>query len=1393
MPLFLWAGTFMASAQVTYNSQISRSSDDAEERSSDTSVNLNSTDLELGSDNGNDQIVGIRFQNINIPQGTTILNAYIQFTVDETNNGATSVNIRGEDANNAATFAAVNANLSGRTQTTATVSWNNIPEWNNVGQAVADQRTPALTAIVQEIVNRAGWNGGNSMAFFIRGTGERTAESYNGSVSGAPVLTITADLPADTDMDGVPDTADLDDDNDGILDAHEETCGPDVPGFDAHWDLENSSNDVSGNGHNATNGTVGFSADSRKGLRSASFDGNLQYLRYSDGTFLNQQITNFSYSFWVKPANLTGTQTLMEEGGSGTGITIRLNGNTLESAIREGGGGSQVSTSSFTFPIDDQWHHIGITYANGAVTLYFDGTASNTLNTGFGSLANHGDGQHFGRTEGSDAFGEGTGNYFEGLMDELVHYPIALSAAQMTAMYNGTCDTDNDGTINRMDTDSDGDGCNDADEAYNNANTDADNNGRFGSGNPTVDSEGKVVGASYSEPADTDGNGTPNFLQSGGAVTIASQPQNQTVDSGDTANFSVSVTGSSLVYQWYVSTNGGGSYSMLTGETSNSLTLTNVAGSQDGNRYRVQVRNQNNICSERTSQPAILTVNDMPPTVDAEGDQDYCPGFSIPIAESISITDSDDTTTTAIYIQISSGYITGEDLLTLTGSHPNITASWNALEGELTLTGPATYSEFEAAILAIEYSSSAAAPTGWRQFSITVGEANYLPATGHYYRYIDDIGITWTDANAAANASTYFGLQGYLATLTSQEEANFSGTQAAGTGWIGGSDAATEGVWEWVTGPEAGLNFWNGAVGGSSPNFAFWNTNEPNQQGNEDYAHITHPNVNPNGSWNDLSNTGANSGDYQPQGYVVEYGGMPGDPVLNISDVTSITMVEPATISAQPVNQTVEDGANATFSVTATGTNLVYQWQQSTDGGSSFNDIPGATNADYSFIADIWDNGNQYRVTTSDGSNACAPTVSSVATLYVSYDSDGDDILDIDDIDDDNDGILDTVENPPLSILWVTDGGAAPEEQNTIDKLIALGHSVSVVDDGVGGDADNFDVTFIYEDAVSGTALANVANLATTTKGVLTSETFLYDDLLGANQGATTVTNIVNITNDTHPITRGLNLGNNDIGDASFRANNLASGTVLGLHPNGEVSIAVWETGDAMDAGIAPGRRTIVPHSNSNGGFNNRGANILMNAIIWTAGGDTDRDGIYDYLDADSDNDGCNDADEAYGNPDADLDDNGFYGSGIPTVDANGAVNAASYQTPEDADNNGIYDFKEAGTAPSITVQPNDVDGCPGCSITFSVTASDADTYQWQLFDGSGWIDLTDTGIYSGTSTNILTLTNASSSENGNRYRVVVESSTFICVVETSDQAILTVQVNTVITNRRITHRVKKN
>jgi hypothetical protein len=188
---------------------------------------------------------------------------------------------------------------------------------------------------------------------------------------------------------------------------------------------------------------------------------------------------------------------------------------------------------------------------------------------------------------------------------------------------------------------------------------------------------------------------------------------------------------------------------------------------------------------------------------------------------------------------------------------------------------------------------------------------------------------------------------------------------------------------------------------------------------------------------------------------------------------------------------------------------------------------------------------------------------------------------------------------------------------------------------------------------------------------------------------------------------------------------------------------------------------------------------------------DTDGDGDLDLEDYDSDGDGCDDVIEAGFTPSVsivgELFGTGYHGS-------NGTVtgNVDGYTTPNDLNANGIYDFQEAAN-PTITNQPSTVNICTSCTGIFSVSTTEADTYQWQLFNGSIWVDVSDNIIYSGVNTNTLSIARPTLAMNNSSYRVLVRSSANVCEELVSIAAILTVNVHTVITNRRITHRVKKN
>ena len=191
--LALGLGPAMAAAN-TVEKRVATSTDDAEEFSAG-SMYLNSTTLQMVLYSGGNQTVGMRWTSLAIPPGSTISAAYIQFTAKEAQSDSTYLYIRGQAADNPATFATGSLNISSRPRTTATATWQPA-SWPTVGAATAAQRTPDLTAVIQEVVSRPGWASGNALAIVINGIGLRTAYTLDGSATLAPLLHVDFTPPA---------------------------------------------------------------------------------------------------------------------------------------------------------------------------------------------------------------------------------------------------------------------------------------------------------------------------------------------------------------------------------------------------------------------------------------------------------------------------------------------------------------------------------------------------------------------------------------------------------------------------------------------------------------------------------------------------------------------------------------------------------------------------------------------------------------------------------------------------------------------------------------------------------------------------------------------------------------------------------------------------------------------------------------------------------------------------------------------------------------------------------------------------------------------------------------------------------------------------------------------
>lgn len=81
--------------------------------------------------------------------------------------------------------------------------------------------------------------------------------------------------------------------------------------------------------------------------------------------------------------------------------------------------------------------------------------------------------------------------------------------------------------------------------------------------------------------------------------------------------------------------------------------------------------------------------------------------------------------------------------------------------------------------------------------------------------------------------------------------------------------------------------------------------------------------------------------------------------LLTVTAAAALITVQPADVSAAP-------GDDVVFNVTATGSGLAYQWERSTDGGTSWTPLPGETNASLVLAAvQPADSGSRWRVQVS--------------------------------------------------------------------------------------------------------------------------------------------------------------------------------------------------------------------------------------------------------------------------------------------------------------------------------------------------------------------------------------------------------------------------------------------
>ncbi len=171
------------------------STDDAEQINNEIDK-LYDDDLDIGWEGDEFNVVstGLRYRGVNVPQGATIDSAFIEMWAHEDEGDPALVTIYAEASDNPETYNEIDL-ISARPRTTASVFWEITEEWLIWQQ----YRTPDLKELVQEVINRPGWQHGNAMAFYLTGQDQGASDEDNAR-----------------DFEGFENVADPDDGGDGL-------------------------------------------------------------------------------------------------------------------------------------------------------------------------------------------------------------------------------------------------------------------------------------------------------------------------------------------------------------------------------------------------------------------------------------------------------------------------------------------------------------------------------------------------------------------------------------------------------------------------------------------------------------------------------------------------------------------------------------------------------------------------------------------------------------------------------------------------------------------------------------------------------------------------------------------------------------------------------------------------------------------------------------------------------------------------------------------------------------------------------------------------------------------------------------------------------------------------
>ena len=174
-------------------------------------------------------------------------------------------------------------------------------------------------------------------------------------------------------------------------------------------------------------------------LSGLSFDGVDDYVRMPDAANLNPGTSDFSLDFWMKtsPPASPGTDNILSKRpicNLASFWDIRLDGGgRIQVELTEPEISNNNRYSSTISVSDGQWRHIAVVREGPTSRLYIDG-ALDISNTGGGTTNISNDADML-AGNGPCVGVDGT-TFFDGELDEIEYFDVALSAAQVQAIYD---------------------------------------------------------------------------------------------------------------------------------------------------------------------------------------------------------------------------------------------------------------------------------------------------------------------------------------------------------------------------------------------------------------------------------------------------------------------------------------------------------------------------------------------------------------------------------------------------------------------------------------------------------------------------------------------------------------------------------------------------------------------------------------------------------------------------------------------------------------------------------------------------------------------------------------------------------------------------------------------